>query len=156
MSCWFLPQNDVNQPLSIHIFPPFWASLPPIQVITEKRAEFPGLWQLCSCQSSYYATSVELIPLHCKPLISTIMTIDRFASILFFFFFPSSVFGTHSKSGFPMTYSHGPGLKHCLFKVVFIIYISGINYYSGLNYAFIFHLKMVNVHYQPLAIFKHF
>lgn len=111
-------------------------------------------WVPCAI-SSYYATSVELIPLHCKPLISTIMTIDRFASILVFFF-PSSVFGTHSKSGFPITYSHGPGLKHCLFKVVFIIYISGINYYSGLNYAFIFHLKMVDVHYQPLAIFKHF
>ena len=73
-----------------------------------------------------------------------------------FCFFPSSVFGTHSKSGFPITYSHGPGLKHCLFKVVFIIYIPGINYYSGLDYAFIFHLKMTDVHYQPLAIFKHF
>lgn len=36
--------------------------------------------------TSYYATSVELIPLHCKPLISSIMTIDCFASILFFFF----------------------------------------------------------------------
>ena len=43
-------------------------------------------WVPCAI-SSYYATSVELIPLHCKPLISTIMTIDRFASILFFVFF---------------------------------------------------------------------
>ena len=29
MSCWFLPYNNVNQQLSIHISPPSWTSLPP-------------------------------------------------------------------------------------------------------------------------------
>lgn len=34
---------------------------------------------------------------------------------------------------FPIRHSHVPNLKYCHFKIVFIIYISDINYYSGFH-----------------------
>ena len=46
--------------ISIHICPPFWASLPPIQGITENQAEFPVLWQLSTSYLCYFCRAYSI------------------------------------------------------------------------------------------------
>ena len=61
--CWFLPYNNVNQPWShicrLPLGPPCHSPIPPVQVVTELRAELPVLYSssqpaICFTHKSVY------------------------------------------------------------------------------------------------------